>query len=544
MEEVLEEKMKPVPNQLPSSDPGPLRLALVGEAPGESEVAEGRPFCGPSGWKLDGWLATAGISRSQVFVGNVSQCRPSPKSNEFHLLDWNGPQVQEGIAALREDLARFRPNIVVALGNAAIHLLRHGNVAPPKSQKLQLFQWSSHIGTWRGSLFLGASDFDAFRAADLRTQETQRGLSICERPGINGLISPTVPGSNATSESNANQADYDVKAASVASSVLANAGELNRQVQAGERPATLLVGGERHESVGVTAPREARGITPPTISCGEANGAGACIAGLTPERASLPTPLSAGCGAANYAALSGESPGSGPAAPFKCLATYHPAATFREPSFVYPLVSDLKRAVAEARSPLLVLPQRDIRWGLSADDIEARCAAIRAARAPVGFDIEGGLGGLQCASFATSPASAFVVDLMDPTLDRPRLLTAIFSVLEDASVPKVCWNAAYERAILQATHSVTMRNYEDGMLAWWERFSELPKGLDFVASILTREPYWAEGIGWDKRTGLPKVTGPRFWLYNGRDSCTTIEIWQHPIIKAVVESRTPVPFEL
>jgi len=82
------------------------------------------------------------------------------------------------------------------------------------------------------------------------------------------------------------------------------------------------------------------------------------------------------------------------------------------------------------------------------------------------------------------------------------------------------------------------------MLAWWERWSELPKGLDFVASILTREPYWAEGIGWDAKTGAPKVTGPRFWTYNGLDSMLTLEIWQSPIIRAVAESRTPVAFTL
>jgi len=230
-------------------------------------------------------------------------------------------------------------------------------------------------------------------------------------------------------------------------------------------------------------------------------------------------------------------------APFKCLSTYHPAATFRDPSFTYPLVSDLKRAVAEARTPQLDLPPRRIVWNLSVAEVEARCAAIRAARTPVGYDIEGGLRGLQCASFATTPHDAFVIDFMGGNGEQARINAAHAAVLEDEHVPKVCWNAAYERAILQAVASITLRGYEDGMLAWWERFSELPKGLDFVASLLTREPYWAEGIGWDKRTGAPKVQGPAFWRYNGIDSCVTLEIWQHPTLRAVVEARQPVPFE-
>lgn len=229
---------------------------------------------------------------------------------------------------------------------------------------------------------------------------------------------------------------------------------------------------------------------------------------------------------------------------WKYLATFHPASTFREPSNTYALVTDIKRAVAEASSATLELPRRDIAFNLSIDEIEARCEAIRAAHRPVAHDIEGGLGGLQCCSFATSPHDAFVVDLMERDWEYSRRVAAVASVLEDPTVPKVLWNAMYERAIWQAVASVTLRNYHDGMLAWWERFSELPKGLDFVASILTREPVWYEGIGWDKRTGLPKITGPPFWLYNGIDSCVTLEIWEHSLIRAVVESRAPVRFAL
>ena len=404
--------MKPVPNQHPSADPGAVRLALIGEAPGEVETQQGRPFCGPSGYLLDQWLASAGLSRAQVFVGNVCQCRPSPTSNDFHLLDWNGEAVQAGIAALRADLARFAPHCVLAMGNAALHLPRHGNSSPPKSKQRQLFQWSSHVGTWRGSLFLGASDFDMFASARLRVSECSRYADLADTANT-----------------------------------------------------------------------------------------------------------------------------------FKCLGAYHPAATFRDPSFTYPLVSDLRRAVAEARSPAFALPKRNFAYHLSLAEIEARITAIRAAKSAVGFDIEGGLKGLQCCSFATSPADAFVVDLMSPGGDGPALYRLLTSVLEDPLVPKVCWNAAYERAILEAVASIRLQAYEDGMLAWWERFSELPKGLDFVASLLTREPYWAEGIGWDRHTGAPKVTGIPFWRYNMLDSMTTLEIWQHPTIRAVVEARAPVPFE-
>lgn len=67
-----------VPAQQPSSVPCPI--ALVGEAPGEEEDRQGRPFCGPSGYLLDGILEEVGIARSECLVTNVFQERP-PANN-------------------------------------------------------------------------------------------------------------------------------------------------------------------------------------------------------------------------------------------------------------------------------------------------------------------------------------------------------------------------------------------------------------------------------------------------------------------------------
>lgn len=59
-----------VPNEHPSR-PSARRIAIIGEAPGTTEVREGRPFVGPSGFRLDRTLQEVGLSREQCFVGNV-----------------------------------------------------------------------------------------------------------------------------------------------------------------------------------------------------------------------------------------------------------------------------------------------------------------------------------------------------------------------------------------------------------------------------------------------------------------------------------------
>jgi uracil-DNA glycosylase len=53
------------------------RLAVVGEAPGEQEVEEGRPFVGNSENLLDELLEEAGIDRSKVYMTKVVKVRPT-----------------------------------------------------------------------------------------------------------------------------------------------------------------------------------------------------------------------------------------------------------------------------------------------------------------------------------------------------------------------------------------------------------------------------------------------------------------------------------
>ena len=93
-------------------------VVFVGEAPGENEDLEGRPFVGRSGKILDGMMADAGISRSDVTITNTVKCRPpsnrDPKSEEM--------------AACRPFLESelYDAKLVVGLGRSAVRdLLGH-----------------------------------------------------------------------------------------------------------------------------------------------------------------------------------------------------------------------------------------------------------------------------------------------------------------------------------------------------------------------------------------------------------------------------------
>ena len=55
---------------------GPSLRILVGEAAGEEESKQGKPFVGAAGKFLDSLLRKAGINRDELTIVNTLQCRP------------------------------------------------------------------------------------------------------------------------------------------------------------------------------------------------------------------------------------------------------------------------------------------------------------------------------------------------------------------------------------------------------------------------------------------------------------------------------------
>ena len=71
-------------------DTGEIKMVLVGEAPGEEEVAKGEPFVGPSGRLLSGVLSRHLIYRGSVWITNLLTVRP-PNN------DIQSPEAQEAL---------------------------------------------------------------------------------------------------------------------------------------------------------------------------------------------------------------------------------------------------------------------------------------------------------------------------------------------------------------------------------------------------------------------------------------------------------------
>jgi DNA polymerase len=103
---------------VPGEGPGETNWVIVGQAPADTEVAEGRPFVGPAGVRLDKALDAARVDRSAVYITNTVLCQPP---------DNQSPPPEDAISACHERLMReiqLRiPRKVLALGGTAAEAL-------------------------------------------------------------------------------------------------------------------------------------------------------------------------------------------------------------------------------------------------------------------------------------------------------------------------------------------------------------------------------------------------------------------------------------
>jgi uracil-DNA glycosylase len=93
------------------------RLLFVGEAPGEEEDLQGRPFVGKAGKLLDQMIDRIGLRREQVYICNVLKCRPPDNR------DPEPGEVEACKEYLFSQLELIRPKVICTLGRHAYNTL-------------------------------------------------------------------------------------------------------------------------------------------------------------------------------------------------------------------------------------------------------------------------------------------------------------------------------------------------------------------------------------------------------------------------------------
>lgn len=128
--------------------PIPCELMFVGEAPGEREVEQRRPFVGPSGQQLNRLLEKVSIKRTGCRISNSCVCRPPN----------NRPPTDTEVASCRPSLyvevQEVDPKLIVALGRTAYSSLMNVSLElVPDLEHHHGFVYPVYIGGPRKILF-------------------------------------------------------------------------------------------------------------------------------------------------------------------------------------------------------------------------------------------------------------------------------------------------------------------------------------------------------------------------------------------------------
>jgi uracil-DNA glycosylase len=100
-------------NAVPGEGNPQARLVLVGEGPGATEDATGRPFVGQAGQLLESILQAIDVPRTTVYITNIVKCRPP--QNRKPLPD----EIAACIPYLHRQLDILRPKVILAMGGTA-----------------------------------------------------------------------------------------------------------------------------------------------------------------------------------------------------------------------------------------------------------------------------------------------------------------------------------------------------------------------------------------------------------------------------------------
>lgn len=93
------------------------RVMFIGEAPGEEEDMQGRPFVGRAGKLLDQLIERIGLRRENVYICNILKCRP-PNNR-----DPEEKEIASCKGYLLSQLELVQPTIICTLGRHAYNTL-------------------------------------------------------------------------------------------------------------------------------------------------------------------------------------------------------------------------------------------------------------------------------------------------------------------------------------------------------------------------------------------------------------------------------------
>lgn len=235
----------------------------------------------------------------------------------------------------------------------------------------------------------------------------------------------------------------------------------------------------------------------------------------------------------------------------KIISTYHPARILRVYSEIGIFHHDLERVKEECESPNLNLPELllDLQPTYTTTIDFLKSILVRCC--PISFDIETTENHVRCLGISDSPTHAISIPFMsnfrrpynatmaqtttaNPTTiflgatfssslgsyweleEEHQILLLLDQIFSSPNIAKYAQNFPFDSQILGREFGFTIRGpIFDTMAASHTLYPELPKGLDFLASMYTRIPYYSD---YDSSSDL------ELWEYNCKDCVVTYQV--------------------
>jgi uracil-DNA glycosylase len=105
-------------------------IMFIGEAPGENEAKQGKPFCGASGRLLDQLLASIDLQRESVYVTNIVKDRPPDNR------DPSKAEIELYAPFLDRQIAIIQPKVIATLGRFSMTWILERLKSPLAKEKI------------------------------------------------------------------------------------------------------------------------------------------------------------------------------------------------------------------------------------------------------------------------------------------------------------------------------------------------------------------------------------------------------------------------
>jgi len=210
----------------------------------------------------------------------------------------------------------------------------------------------------------------------------------------------------------------------------------------------------------------------------------------------------------------------------KVIPTIDPRVAIRQYLYRYFIAADLRRVKEDSITKELMLPNRTLLVQPSFVEAMAFLKQCKASK-EVAVDIEVYKMEVSCISFAPDPLLCMSIpfDSRWTVEEERQLWLAVADVLEDPKIAKVFQNGIFDMSFLLARNRILTKGYiHDTMIKHNLNYPDFPKGLGFITSLYTREPYYKdEGKTWfnDLKSGTGTID--QFYIYNAKDSAVCIE---------------------